>query len=77
MRIWLQNVFGVIKMIKSLAKTFLVTYYEIFLSHTSFSENCQKPYFHTLVVGARVGALVVDGSQHCINRKLLKNAVDL
>ena len=30
MRIWLQNVFGVIKVIKSPPKTFLVTYYEVF-----------------------------------------------
>ena len=37
MRIWLQNIFGVIKVIKSLPKTFLGTYYEVFfITHKFF-----------------------------------------
>ena len=45
MRIWLQNVFGVIKMIKSLPKTFLRTYYEVFFITHKFYWKLSKTAF--------------------------------
>ena len=45
MRIWLQNVFGVIKVIKSLPKTFLRTYYEVFFLTHNFFWKLSKTVF--------------------------------
>ena len=45
MTIWLQNVFGVIKVIKSLPKTFLRTYYEVFFLTHKFFWKLSKTVF--------------------------------
>ena len=45
MIIWLQNVFGVIKVIKSLPKPFLRTYYEVFFITQKFFWKSSKTVF--------------------------------
>ena len=45
MRIWLQNVFGVIKVIKSLPKTFLRTYHEV-ITHKFYWKFSKTAFPH-------------------------------
>ena len=48
MTIWFQNVFWTIEVIKSLPKTFLVTYYEVFFIIHNFFWKLSKPYLPKL-----------------------------